>query len=453
MNSIISSGGTQTVLNGGVALNTTIFAGGSMIISSGGKATGMMSFNNTAVVSAFNGGIVDFDISNTAPTNTALVNNLSVIQGAPVYTLTVSPDTASGLYRLADGASNFEESITVKNANGTSMGTLNVSVMERIGGVSYLLDETNGHLAVSVIDTPMKAPEFFNGSFSGGDAIFAAQSGNTVYFYTDETGWDTPLSLGTGWEALGAGDFDGDGATDVLRINSEGYVVGEMSEGDGTFSQEVLNALGTGWSVVGIGDFNNNGHDDVLVANPTGASETVGLIGYWESGTTWNVIDGYLSGDWWVVGTGDFNGDGKCDILWKGSELGTGGQVSDSYHAMLVGVDPNVQNWIEVEETSPALQYLCSGDFDGDGTTDVALIDGTGEVNVWGVIGGEMVSSSVFNSNEGIDTSVWSFAGVADFNGDGTDDIAWCNRITGQVSCWEIEEMEIADTQTLAYLA
>ena len=126
------------------------------------------------------------------------------------------------------------------------------------------------------------------------------------------------MTLEDGWSIAGVGDFNGDALDDFLRVNTEGYVVGEMSNGNGTFSPQVLNFKGAGWEILGTGDFNGNGRDDVLVANPTGASDIVGLLGYWESGTEWTLINGY-SPEWTMVSTGDFNGDGKCDMLWKGT--------------------------------------------------------------------------------------------------------------------------------------
>ena len=50
--------------------------------------------------------------------------------------------------------------------------------------------------------------------------------------------------------------------------------MGDISNGDGTFTPQVLNLKSAGWDILGIGDFNGNGTDDVLIANPTGASET-----------------------------------------------------------------------------------------------------------------------------------------------------------------------------------
>ncbi len=282
---------------------------------------------------------------------------------------------------------------------------------------------------------------YFNGTFAGGSsAIFAKQSGNTVNFYAGGSSWGSSLAMGSGWDALGAGDFDGDGKDDVLRINDGGYVVAELSNGSGTFTPQVLNMKGVGWCAAGIGDFNGNGKDDVLLINPTGASMTTGLVGYWESGSTWTLINGY-SPEWECVATGDFNADGKCDMLWKKSFQGY-----DSYCSWLVGVDQNVNDWNLVSNTAPGetWEFLCSGDFNGDGTDDVALINGSGVVGVWTVSNGTMSSwIQLNNSSNGIDQSTWTFGGVGDFDADGWDDIAWCNNSTNSVNYWSTYNIQI----------
>jgi hypothetical protein len=208
----------------------------------------------------------------------------------------------------------------------------------------------------------------------------------------------------------------------------------------------VLNFLGEGWRILGTGDFNGNGLDDVLVANPTGASETVGLLGYWEGGTTWTLINGY-SAEWECVSTGDFNGDGKCDMLWRNSFEGAGGLTYNAYCTWIVD-DP--VDWRMVSVSNPdEWDFLCSGDFDGNGSHDIAMINDVGIVGIWGVDDGYLNSWSILSAV----TSQWTLAGVADFNGDGTDDIAWCNTETRQVGCWQIENKELAGWQVLANIS
>ena len=446
-------GGVQTVLSGGTTEDTRVCFNGTMNISAGGKTTGRMLFEVGANVIIETGGIVDFNISNLVPSNTPLVNNHSLIQGEALYTLTVSPDMASGIYRLADGALGFNEMIAVHDTDGTLLNTLMLSQRAYIGGVNYLLDKNSSHLTISVINTRTETPDFFNGRFSGSDSsVFAAQYEDSVLFYAAGTGWGAPLSLDPGWDAVGAGDFDGDGKDDVLRINADGYVAGEFSNGNGTFSpSQVLNMLGTGWSILGIGDFNGNDTDDVLVANPTAASATTGLIGYWEGGTTWTLIDGYSSNDWWVAGTGDFNGDGKCDILWQNSFISeVDGLTYNKYGTMLVYNNSTTWNPSFYTANPDMWNFLCAGDFDGDETDDIAMINGSGVVNIWRVVDGIMQSDSVLSM---VDTSEWKFATVGDFNGDGTDDIMWAHTdgavyAADRYGYWQIDDGQLASWES-----
>ena len=47
----------------------------------------------------------------------------------------------------------------------------------------------------------------------------------------------------------------------------------------------------------------------------------------------------------------------------------------------------------------------------------------------------------------------WAVAGVGDFNGDGTDDIAWRNASTGLAGCWQIRDKQLAGWQNIADIA
>jgi len=152
----VNSGGN--VIIDGTANSTTVNADGYLEIAKGGRHTGTLTIAEGAVVSACAGSILDFDITAIAPENTALVNDLSHIQGTPDYTLTVSGSQESGIYLLAAGATEFADTITVKNTAGESLGTLTVGKTETINGTDYLLTNEGSELSVTVgDDTPSMA--------------------------------------------------------------------------------------------------------------------------------------------------------------------------------------------------------------------------------------------------------------------------------------------------------
>ena len=369
----------------------------------------------------------------------------ALIQGDPNYSLTVSISQTNVAYNLAGGATGFNQSISVYNTTGALFGTISLNVTASIFGVDCTLTLNNGDLSLSVGGNTLQetVPTYFNGTFAGGSsAIFAKQSGNTVDFYADGSSWGSSLTLGSGWDALGAGDFDGDGKDDILRINDDGYVVAELSNGSGSFTPQVLNMKGVGWCMAGIGDFNGNGKDDVLLINPTGASMTTGLVGYWESGSTWTLIGGSEL-EWQIVATGDFNADGKCDTLWRNSFIGElDGRTYNAYYTWITGEPLNGSHWRKVEAAlANVWDFLCSGDFNGDGTDDVALINGSGEIGVWGIDNGYLDSWSILNAVNNPDE--WTFGGVGDFDADGWDDIAWCNNSTNSVNYWSTYNIQI----------
>ena len=73
---------------------------------------------------------------------------------------------------------------------------------------------------------------------------------------------------------------------------------------------------GPSWKAIGTGDFNDDGHSDILWQNTS-----TGQAAIWELNGT-NVIGDQLVGadpgpSWKAIGTGDYNGDGHSDILWQ----------------------------------------------------------------------------------------------------------------------------------------
>ncbi len=105
-------------------------------------------------------------------------------------------------------------------------------------------------------------------------------------------------------------------------------------------------AQSTDWNVVGTGDFNGDGNSDILWRNDDG------YVGMWEMNGTQVQSGGGVaaeSTDWNVVGVGDFNGDGDSDILWRnddgyvgmwlmdGTQVQTGGGVAAGVDRLACG--------------------------------------------------------------------------------------------------------------------
>jgi hypothetical protein len=76
----------------------------------------------------------------------------------------------------------------------------------------------------------------------------------------------------------------------------------------------VVATIPSSWHILGTGDFNGDGKSDVLLEN------TSGQVGIWLMNGTQiatAAIVGSMTSDWHIVGVGDFNGDGKSDVLWQ----------------------------------------------------------------------------------------------------------------------------------------
>ena len=146
----LNSGGGIDVSSGGTVIDTTVNNGGDLHVRSGGTVTGKLVFDSGADVFVSNGGILDFDLRQAEAGGAALVNDLSIIQGTPTYTLTVSDTQTIGVYALAEGAAGFNGTITVQNTSGGKLGTLTVGNALTVDKTNYLLSLDGSSLTVTV---------------------------------------------------------------------------------------------------------------------------------------------------------------------------------------------------------------------------------------------------------------------------------------------------------------
>src|SRR5262249_36647891 len=116
---------------------------------------------------------------------------------------------------------------------------------------------------------------------------------------------------------------------------------------------------------------------------------------------------GFVSRADHIVGTGDFNGDGRAEILWRAD----GGELlkSDAVGATLTSTSLGV--------LSSAWHVVGTGDFFGDGKQE-AVVSKAGEYKLADLNGGPLLGATITTQS-----SKWSLADVGDYNGDGKYDL------------------------------
>ncbi len=132
--------------------------------------------------------------------------------------------------------------------------------------------------------------------------------------------------VATSWHVAGVADFNGDGRDDILWRNDSGAMTNWLGTASGGYTDNSANAsvtIGTAWQIAGTGDFNGDGRDDILWRN------TDGSLTDWLGQANGSLADDAgstsVATSWHIAATGDFNGDGRDDILWRNDD----GQLTD----------------------------------------------------------------------------------------------------------------------------
>ena len=266
---------------------------------------------------------------------------------------------------------------------------------------------------------------------SNGDGSFTK---STKFNITTEN-----LQLSNNTFSMVLGDFDGDGKTDILRC---GDVMTNnalfFSNGDGSFTKSTVfnikaENLQLSNNTVGItlGDFNGDGKTDILRRGDVMTNNALFLSngdGSFTKSTAFNITTEnlQLSNNTFGIVLGDFNGDGKTDILRRGD-------VVTNNALFLSSGNGSFKKSTTFNITGEYLQHsnntvgIVLGDFNGDGKTDILRRWDTMSSNALFLSNGDgtFIKSTAFNITGEYLQHSNNTVGIAlgDFNGDGRTDI------------------------------
>jgi len=122
--------------------------------------------------------------------------------------------------------------------------------------------------------------------------------------------------------SLMVADMNKDQKQDVVLTCPEGFVAVLLGNGDGTFQKPSYYAISGAKALITPTDLNGDGYLDIVVSTQSGPvvllNQGSGAPGVLGSQTTYPAVPQTTFG---LIGVGDFNGDGKPDILAGGTQF------------------------------------------------------------------------------------------------------------------------------------
>jgi hypothetical protein len=411
-----------------------------------------------------------FLVVTASSSNKNLVPDTNVLLGGANESRTVSVTLAPGL----TGTSAI--TLTVKDGeNQTATTTFNVSTQGsavdnpptispipnqtiKPGGSFPIILVTVGDVETPAADLRVTATSS-NTALISNSGIFLGGSGTTrslllnpvagqtgqstiIVTVTDNGGKSTSTSFIASVTATSQtvpNDFNGDRTQDIILQDGGGFLAAWFMSGDDVKSTSFItpnNVGDRGWVAVGAGDFDADGKTDLLFQHTDGSLAVWKLNGVVLTSSAFLNPVNSGSKDWRAIATADFNKDGKVDILFQHTD----GSLALWY---MDGINLTSVAALRPGNSGAGWAAVGAGDINGDGNTDIVFQHTDGTLAVWYLVGGNNLLLSGLLTPQNPGNVNWRAVGLLDLNGDGKTDLLFQNRADTSIAVWYMNKEKL----------
>ena len=149
-------------------------------------------------------------------------------------------------------------------------------------------------------------------------------------------------------------------------------------------------------------------------------------------------ISAVADASWQMVASGDFDGDGRTDLFWRHATSGA------TYLWLMDGA--TILSATPVSVVDPAWRVVAAGDLDGDGADELFWRNSTtGQNYHWRLIGTTLAAATPVTA---VDPS-WNVVGIGDFDGDGREELFWRRDGTGENYIWRMNGAALVSSHAI----
>lgn len=253
-----------------------------------------------------------------------------------------------------------------------------------------------------------------------------------------------PAAGGSTCPARVKGDLSQDGRPDLIWRNTltNRHMIWTMNGNSLVSAQWVSPDPPAGFQVVASDDFNADNRSDLVLANPT-----TGAVQLWMMNHNTRVgsalsLSGALAPPWKIAASGDWNGDGKPDLVWRNS----------STQKLLIWTMNGTSKLGEIvpfpdQAVDANWEVVATLDYNGDGLRDFLWYNGSsGKIVTWSMNANAQRIAGQFTNPPNAGDANWKVLAGGDYTSPGgpgaascTNDMIWRNTTSGRVVVWHMD--------------